>query len=624
MNTHPYRNLPRDDARATRSGYASLFVDVRGTGGSEGTPTDEYSHQEHLDTDKIIDWLSRQPWCTGKVGMYGASYSAFNALQIAYEMAPTALAAIFLNCGTDDRYTDDIHYPGGAMLMVDNSRALGMLVMNAMPGAPDYVHDSAASLARWNTPPWLQGFLHNQVDGPYWRYGSLAPDYERLRTPTFLVGGTLDIYQNQVLRVMREAINAETRGILGPWHHSLRYPGPAVDLDGIRLRWFDQWLKGEDTGLLDEPRVSFYMPRWRPQSFRFEDDVPGEWRFTDRWPESAYEPAHRLYLTPEPDALRSTTAQAPVAGTTGRLASQPDTAAVHNLDYAPGTGARDQSFGPTGAEGYYGLDRREDDAWSLTFDGPVLREPLEILGFIRAHLFVESSAAVTTWIVRLCDLAPDGSSYLITRGYLNGTHRSSHSNPEPLVPGEVYELDFSLMGTAYRFEPGHRLRVSISNADFPVLWPAPEPMQTRLYSGGERASYVALPELQDLRYRTGKLPVAPSRERPTSSLSVETDDAPWYEYRRDHERGISIARVNLPFSGQIECRVEDARPGYASMSVDTISTERAADREVSIRSKGVLRSTPQQFELDMSAELLEDGKSIRSRRWQDRIPRRLV
>ena len=247
--------MPRSDSAAARNGYASIFVDVRGTGGSEGIPLDEYSHQEHEDTEFVIDWLSKQSWCNGNVGMYGASYSAINSLQIAYELKPAALKAIFLECGTDIRYTDDIHYPGGSMLMVDNSWALGMLVMNAMPGAPNYILHDRAALDRWDQPPWLLEFLQNQVDGPYWQHGSLAPDYGRLEIPTFLAGGYLDIYQNQVMRIMSNSTNADTRGILGPWHHSLSKPGPAIDLEAIRLRWFDHWLKGEDTGMLDEPRA---------------------------------------------------------------------------------------------------------------------------------------------------------------------------------------------------------------------------------------------------------------------------------------------------------------------------------------------------------------------------------
>jgi len=405
VQTLPYRYLPQSDSYDARKGYASIYVDVRGTGGSEGSPTDEYSHQEHEDTALIIDWLSKQPWSNGRVGMYGSSYGAFNSLQMAYEMKPPALKAVFLRCGTDNRYTDDIHCPGGSMLMVDSSWALGMLSSNAMPAAPDFAVNSAASLERWETPPWLKGFLHQQTDGPYWRHGSLAPDYARLTTPTFLVGGYLDIYQNFVPRIMRYAHNAVTRGILGTWHHSLREPGPKIDLEAVRVRWFDHWLKGHDTGLLKEPRVSFYMPRWRRQSFRYTGEIPGEWRHLDDWPETVFTPSAKLFFRPEPERpLENVSETDHAPGQGGRLANLNGPASAQRLRYYPGTGGSDQSFGPTNVEGYYGLDRRGEDVYGLSFDTAPLTEPLEMLDFARARLFVSSTAPVANWIVRICDV----------------------------------------------------------------------------------------------------------------------------------------------------------------------------------------------------------------------------
>ena len=141
--TDPYRREPRGDGARdldgqARNGYAAIYVDVRGSGGSEGMPTDEYSVEEYEDTTRIVDWLSKQAWSNGNVGMYGISYSAFNSLWMAAAIKPPALKAIFLRAGTDNRYTDDVHYPGGTMVMVNHAWALGMLTSNATPGAPDY------------------------------------------------------------------------------------------------------------------------------------------------------------------------------------------------------------------------------------------------------------------------------------------------------------------------------------------------------------------------------------------------------------------------------------------------------------------------------------------------------
>jgi putative CocE/NonD family hydrolase len=628
LETMPYRYGPQEDSYPARHGYASIFVDVRGTGGSEGIPTTEYSVEEYEDIAHVIDWLSRQPWSNGNVGMYGGSYGAFNSVWTAAAIKPPALKAIFAMCGTDNRYTDDIHHPGGSMLMVDNSWALAMVTSNAMPGAPGFELNSKASLDRWETPPWLQGFLHHQLDGPYYRRGSLAPDYQRLTVPTFLVGGYLDTYQNFVPRIMKHSKNAVTKGLLGPWHHSLTEPGPKIDIENaLMLRWFDHWLKGRDTGMMKEPRVSFYMPRWRKQTFRYTGDVPGEWRHLDDWPETVFAPKERLYLRPEPELAPARALAMDLSpGQGGRLAGEAGPASALKLRYYPGTGGNAQSFGPTTGEGYYGLDHRAEDIWGLCFDTPPLTEPVEILGFTKARLFVSATAPVANWIVRLCDLAPDGTSYLISRGFLNGTHRRSHTNPEALVPGEIYEIEVELLCVGYTFESGHRIRAVVTNADFPVLWPSPYAMTTVLYAGGDRPSHIDLPVLPKLSYRAGTLPILP--EAPTRSNEVKPepagDEESWLRVSHDLERGVHTTAVNLPWGGKIRCRVKDDDPSTASLQVSGSNLEKNGDRRVEVRSEGTLRSTTHEFILDIACTLLDNDKVVRTRQWKDQVRRELV
>jgi hypothetical protein len=628
LETMPYRYGPNKDSYPARHGYASIFVDVRGTGGSEGIPTTEYSVEEYEDIAHIIDWLSKQPWSNGNIGMYGGSYGAFNSVWTAAAIKPPALKAIFAMCGTDDRYTDDIHHPGGAMLMVDNSWALGMVTYNAMPGAPGLDVNSKASLDRWETPPWLQGFLHHQLDGPYYRRGSLAPDYGRLTVPTFLVGGYLDTYQNFVPRIMRHSKNAVTKGLLGPWHHSLTEPGPKIDIENaLMIRWFDHWLKGKDTGILNEPRISFYMPRWRRQSFRYTGDIPGEWRHLDTWPNTVFEPKERLFLRPDPEIIPDRApAMDPSPGQGGRLAGQSGPASALKLRYYPGTGGNAQSFGPTSDEGYYGLDHRAEDVWGLCFDTPPLGEPVEILGFTKARLFVSSTAPVATWIVRLCDVAPDGTSYLISRGFLNGTHRRSHTNPEALVPGEVYELEVELLCVGYEFEPGHRVRVVVTNADFPVLWPSPYPMTTTLYTGGDRPSHIDLPVLPKLSYLAAALPSLPEEPAQTEKAKQEpaSEEDSWLRTIHDLQNGIQTTIVNLPFGGKIRCRVKEDDPAAASLKTSSSNLEEDGSRRVEVRAEGELRSTTDEFILDIACTLLENDKVVRTRQWKDKVRRELV
>lgn len=629
LDADPYRREPssggaRNQEYFAARGIAGAYLAVRGSGTSEGIPSDEYAADEIEDTGRIVDWISKQPWSNGNVGMHGISYSAFNSVWVAAALKPPALKAIFVRAGTHNRYTDDIHYPGGTMVMVNNAWALGMLTSNATPGAPDYAIDSKASLDRWNTPPWLQVFLRHQTDGPHWQRGSLWPDYGRLTTPTFLAGGYLDKYQNFVPLIMRHA-PAVTMGILGPWHHSMTWPGPAVNWNALMTRWFDHWLNGRDTGMLREPRVTFYMPGWQRQSFRSRDDVPGEWRTMADWPAATFAPAERLYLRPSPEVPVAQALRAPIPpGRGGGLSGLAGRASALRLDYRPGRGGTDQSFGPTSSNGYYGIDHRDEDAYGLCFDTEPLREPVEILGFVRANLFVSATAPIANWIVRLHDLAPDGTSYLITRGFLNGTHRASHEKPEPLVPDQVYEIGLELMCTGYRFAPGHRIRVVVANADFPVIWPSPYPMTTTLYTGGDRPSHVALPVLPPGRSKPVAAPLAGGGPAEPLADRRSADSVRRYLMTRDYSNGDVRAEFQLG-SQTIVCRVNENDPAAASLDVTANVRNQAADgRVIETRATGSLSSTAERFTLDMQATLLANGREIRSKTWHDATPRQLL
>lgn len=631
LRTDPYRGEPPDlDSPSelfefARNGYVAVYLCVRGTGSSEGVPSDEYSVAENEDTARIIEWLSRQPWSNGRVGMYGTSYSAFNSVWVAAALKPRPLKALFVRAGTDNRYTDDVHYPGGTMVMVNNAWALGMLVENATPGAPAYDIDSAPSRDRWNTPPWLGIFLRNQLDGPHWQRGSLAPDYSRLTVPTFLAGGYLDKYQNFVPRIMRNS-PATTRGILGPWHHSMIWPGPVLDWNSLMIRWFDHWLKDRDTGMLREPRVAFYLPEWQRQSFRYKSAVPGQWRYLNEWPQTVFAPAQRLYLRSESETsgARSLAAD-PMPGRGGLLSELAGGAAALQLLYRPGRGGTDQSFGPTNGNGYFGIDHRDEDSYGLCFDTEPLRSPVEILGFATARLYVSATAPVANWIARIHDVAPDGTSYLVTRGFLNGTHRYSHTHPEPLSPGEVYPITVELMCTGYRFASGHRIRVVITNADFPVIWPSPYPMTTTLFTGGDRASFISLPVLHTTSYLQGSLPIVADSiigiQRP---LERVRDGVRKYTMLRDYSTDEVVAAFDLG-EDSIECRVNERDPATASLILAATRKAKSKNGDlIETRVEGKLSSTASTFDLDVTVTLLKNATPIRSKNWREVAPRQFV
>jgi putative CocE/NonD family hydrolase len=625
----PYRGEPNgwlanDLARQAQEGFAAMFLDVRGTGGSEGSAPDEYMPAEYDDTVHVIEWLARQPWSNGAVGMYGTSYSAFNSVWTAANYKPPALKAIFVRGGTDDRYTDDIHSPGGIMMMVDGSWALGMITDNAMPGAPDYDLNGAAALARWNTPPWIVTYLNNQTDGPHYRRGSLAPDkYNLLTTPTFLGGGYLDMYQNFVPRIMKNS-PAYTQGVLGSFHHSMTWPGPVLDWHKLQSRWFGHFLNGDANGVMQEPRVSYYMPRWRRQHFRDAGAIAGEWRYANSWPDSVFDPGKRFFLRPRdavPLAVALRDDPAPSQG--GDLADMAPPASALKLRYYPTTGGTTESIGPDSYEGFFGLDSRADDVWGLAFDTPALREDLEILGFVQARLFVASTAPVATWIVRVNDVAPDGTSYIVTYGFLNGTHRNSHVTPQALPINETVELNFSLFCTGYHFSPGHRIRVVVTNAYFPVVWPSPYPMVTTLFTGGEHASSIALPVLTPSPSLAGDIPLLGDHADATTERA--NDLMSGYQFTRDYVKGAASAHYQMGPS-VIGCEVSDGDPARAALTISTSekNTPLLGHRVVETQTQGSLRSTQDRFLLDVHCTLLENGKVIRKRTWQADVKRELV
>ena len=271
-------------------GYAVARLDLRGTGSSGGRATDEYPAQEQADLHEVIAWLAAQDWCSGAVGMYGTSYSGFNALQMACER-PSALKAICAIYATDDRYTDDVHYLGGVLKWLDLvDYCHYMTPMNALPPVPAIWGEGWREewLARIEEhEPWLFTWLENASDGAYWRHGSVRPDYDRIACPTMIVAGWADGYRNNSFRTMEAlARNDVPRRLLaGPWAHaspSGSAPGPRIDLVPEMVRWWDRWLRGVENGVDSEPEALWYV-RGSHRPAPDLDMVPGHWR-AEEWP----------------------------------------------------------------------------------------------------------------------------------------------------------------------------------------------------------------------------------------------------------------------------------------------------------------------------------------------------
>lgn len=470
----PYRKRDGTATRDTHNhayfaghGYAGVRVDIRGNGESEGLMWDEYLQQEQDDALEVIAWIVSQPWCDGNVGMMGISWGGFNALQVAARRPP-ALKAIVTVCSTDDRYADDIHYKGGALLTENMGWACTMFAYCSRPPDPVLVGDRWRDM--WmhrleNTPLLVENWLQHQHRDDYWKHGSVCEDFNAIDAAVFAVGGWADAYSNAVPRLLC-GLKAPARGLTGPWVHQyphLATPQPAIGFLQESLRWWDRWLKGIDSGIMKEPLYRAYLLESALPAASYEHRK-GRWIAESDWPSPKIKTKS---LVMNQGRLETNAALEEVL----TVCSPQDTGATSG-EYCAMWG------GPEGP-----IDQRQDDAASLVFDTPPLDERLEIFGapIVTLELSVDRSCAFVA--VRLCDLWPQGDSTRVTYGILNLTHRESHAHPTPLEPGRRYRVRLQLDDIAHAFSKGHCIRVAISTAYWPMIWPSPAPVTLSLYTG---------------------------------------------------------------------------------------------------------------------------------------------
>jgi putative CocE/NonD family hydrolase len=450
------------------TGYASVRVDVRGSGESEGVLTDEYSQAELADGVAVIGWLARQPWCSGEVGMFGISWGGFNALQVA-ALRPPALKAIVTLCSTDDRYADDVHYMGGAKLNAGFGWAA--FFFSDMTHPPDPVLVGDRWRAMWldrlqGLPQFLERWLAHPHRDAYWRHGSVCEDYAAIRCAVFAVGGWTDGYTNAVPRLLAN-LGAPRQGLIGPWAHSYPHfarPGPQIGFLQEMQRFFDRWLKGRDG---DDPMLRAWMID-SPAPAAFNETLPGRWVSEATWPPAR--PMRRLFLS-DAGLIDAGLADA-AAPLQPRAVCSPLAVGRHGGQWCP------FGRGPDQAD-----DQREDDALSLVFETPPLGERVELLGAPVLTVALSSDKPVAQLIARLCDVHPDGKSLRTSFGVLNLCHRDSHAAPSALVPGERYTVRLQLNDCGAAVPAGHRLRLALSTSYWPMVWPAPELATVTIQAG---------------------------------------------------------------------------------------------------------------------------------------------
>jgi putative CocE/NonD family hydrolase len=605
-------------------GYAAVRVDMRGSGDSDGVLTDEYRPQEQQDAVEVIAWLAAQDFCDGNIGMMGISWGGFNALQVAARRPPQ-LKAIISASASDNLYVDNMHYMNGCLLSDNLSEATVMFAFNSLPPDPAIVGDRWRELWRERLEGsglWLETWLEHQRRDDYWRAASVCEDYTAIDCPVMTVGGWADGYTNAIFRLL-EHLDVPRRGLIGPWGHKYPHmgvPGPAIGFLQEAVRWWDQWLKDEDTGIPDEPMLRAWMQDSVPPDTAYEER-PGRWVAEPAWPSPNIEdrryvlsPHHLVAVAPEEVVHREVEVQSPlsVGMFAGKWASY---AAVPDLPY----------------------DQREEDGGALIFDSEALDEPLEILGLPTVSLEVAADQPDAMVAVRLSDVAPNGEATRVTYGLLNLTHRNGSEHPEPLEPHRRYRVEVPMNGVAQVFPAGHRLRLSISTSYWPLAWPSPEPVTVAVTTG---VSALSLP-MRPPRSEDGRLQELPEPEAaPALETTLLEPGQHHWRVTRDlatHESTLEITsddgRVRIDETGTVIAR--STTEWYSSRGNDMTSargetvTRRRLERDdwnVEITTRTVLSCTDTDFLVSAQLDAFEldanrGDPRVYSQNWQRTIPR---
>ncbi len=614
QQTHPW---------LAAQGYACLRLDIRGSGDSEGVILDEYLKQEQDDAVEAIAWIAAQPWCSGKVGMMGISWGGFNSLQVAARRPP-ALKAIVTLCSTDDRYTDDIHYMGGGLL--NGNLDWGATFFTYMGRAPDPQVVGERWREMWlerleRLEPVYATWMEHQHRDEYWQHGSVCEDFSRIECAVMAVGGWADGYSNTPFRML-QGLDCPRQAIIGPWGHKYPHmgmPGPAIGFLQETVRWWDHWLKGRETGIMQEPMLRAYVQDSIEPRAHY-DERPGRWVGENSWPSPSI--VDRRFHFDAAGLMAHASGQ----GGEWRISS-PQSTGSEGGEWCP--------YGLGGLGPEMPTDQQPDDGRSLTFDTAPLDAPLDILGAPVLTLDVSADRPVAVVTIRLCDVAPDGRSTRITYGTLNLTHRDGHATPQPLEPGRRYRVRLQLNEVGYAMPAGHRLRVAVSTAYWPILWPSPETVQLSVFAG---ESALDLP-VRQARPEDAKLRFEPPVGAPHLTCTQRQPGEVARRIERDIATGVTAMEV-LRDDGTVKIEengiVTEHRKTLLFRIADDDPTSARAEAHVNlvngndegwhsrVETHSVVSCSAEAFFVEADLHAFEGERRIFSRSWTRTIPRQLL
>jgi len=437
-------------------GYAVVVQDVRGRYDSQGAF--DPLRQEGPDGYDTIEWIARQPWSDGKVGMIGGSYRGIVQWKAALTGNPH-LKAIFPIVSGSDEYLDRFYSPGGAMKL---GHRLGWMSENLQaPGfRPDFdkfvlhlpLRTADIAATGWTTQLWRDVTAHPLYDS-FWRNLSVIAHIDRVKIPVFAIGGWYDNFAESDLAAYNalRRTSSTNRVLIGPWPHNMSVGFKGVDfgpeasapIRNLQFEWFDQWLKGKDTPVVSQPPVKMFVMG------------ANRWREDREWPPKDARPRH-LYLE-----------------SNGVLA---DRAAAHDpqdrFTFDPrnpvptrgGAVCCNSKLFPWGPFDQRPIEQRPD---VLIYSTQPLKQDTEVTGPVNVVLYVATTAKDTDFTAKLVDVFPDGYARNLTDGLLRLRYRNSLERAELATPGEIYRVTIDAGVTSNVFLKGHRIRVEVSSSNFP-------------------------------------------------------------------------------------------------------------------------------------------------------------
>lgn len=505
LTRHPYNkentlyaHRYMDPIKTAGKGYAVIIQDVRGRYASEGTFEFPYAAEAEDGFDSV-EWAAALPYSNGNVGMYGMSYFGYTQW-LAATQRPPHLKAIFPAITFNDLRKGVNFYGGAYMLALNESWSVASISADLLLRKHGVTQELYASLRDWTEhfnklddnfwvtpvnqyPPLKQldvsdfffEHMENPLEDPFWERFGITDKFEQIEVPVYHLGGwydcfigpTLENYTSMIAKGGTELARKNQKLIIGPWAHNVFLPvigernfglhssGEWINMEGdvtaLHLRWFDYWLKGIDTKIMEEPPVKIFV--MGINQWRSENEWPlARTNYVNYYLHSAGHANSRngdgLLSTNRPSQEQQSDEfiydpQKPVMTRGGATLF----AGVLTM------GPRDQGV----------IEDRQD---VLVYSTPPLSKPLEVTGPVKVILWASTDAADTDFTAKLVDVMPDGTPFNLADGIVRAKYRNGFK-PNPIEPGEIVQYEIDLWATSNVFLAGHRIRIEISSSNFP-------------------------------------------------------------------------------------------------------------------------------------------------------------